>query len=859
MALYQKARPITFAQVIGQDHVTDVLVAAIAKNRIGHAYLFSGPRGVGKTTSARLLAMAVNCERKDSIKDSIKDSMDAPPCGTCESCRLVQAGNHPDVIELDAASNNSVEDVRDLREKVRLASIRGGKRVWILDEAHMLSKAAANALLKTLEEPPANLIFILATTEPERLPPTILSRCQHYRFRRLSEEEIASKLEQLAKNAQVEVQPEAMKLMARAADGAMRDGESLLERLLSTGNAITVEVAEDALGLPPQGRMEELATALAKDDVGLMLQLAGNLYQAGFAPRSLAERLQITLRDALYAAVGVAGYSFTVALEQAELLRAIHALDDGMEAFVRHDDLLSLESILIKTRNTICKNVPSDAAFQAAPVQVMQPQAAQQAAPTLPDFNPTGARTATSVPKEGRRDARASRPSQPTAAPRASTPVKAINWHDVQRKANGKLKAFMRPAQAEVEGNHLTLTFAKKSNFHYERLLEHRHELEALLQQHYGEQALLTIVSPEGKRTHSQRPSSGTVSNISANHHAAVPSVQQPSAPVTTSSEVKTTATEHKPIPQPTTVKPAAEATASQPRANNKPPELQQVERQEKKQASAVKAPPTSKKTKATSANEMGYSSVQYSGEEELPPDFWDSPPVARKPVAREQTETQQPKKISVDTTETGSLEESLPPDFWDSPVETKKQATQAEPAARKILSAAASTSKGIALADVLRHFPGRVTEEIIEEVEEVEEEQEASMVEKDDAVISLEKTSAVSEVEVEAEKENMSVKGGEGLLEPIASSDALTDIEALSPLADGVTAGEGLLELNSATATDRTQNKTPTTPEASSKEISSQGAAEEVATELSEENKEEATEKDVPKKKKSHYAQSLF
>ena len=259
-AIYQRARPITFAQVIGQEHVKAPLQAALAKGRIGHAYLFSGPRGVGKTTTARLLAMAVNCER------------DERPCGECESCLLVRRGSHPDVTELDAASNNSVEDIRDLREKVYLSSIRGGRRVWILDEAHMLSKSASNALLKTLEEPPEGLVFVLATTEPEKLPPTILSRTQHFRFRRLSEAEIAGKLAALSAEAGVEAAPEALALVARAADGAMRDAESLLERLLATGAPITLRDTESALGLPPQTRVQALARALADRDLTALFE-----------------------------------------------------------------------------------------------------------------------------------------------------------------------------------------------------------------------------------------------------------------------------------------------------------------------------------------------------------------------------------------------------------------------------------------------------------------------------------------------------------------------------------------------------------------------------------------------------------
>src|SRR5690554_358055 len=261
-AISQRSRPTTFAQVIGQDHVTGILATAVRQGRLGHAYLFSGPRGVGKTTSARLLAMAVNC-----------DAEGERPCGVCEDCRLVASGAHPDVIELDAASNNSVDDVRDLREKAGLSSMRGGSRVWILDEAHMLSRAAANALLKTLEEPPPHLIFILATTEPEKLPPTILSRCQHYRFRRLSDQEIHSKLLSICDDAGATADEGALELVARSAEGAMRDAESLLERLLAPGAHISLQAVTSALGLPPAERLQELAQALAGADVAGALEL----------------------------------------------------------------------------------------------------------------------------------------------------------------------------------------------------------------------------------------------------------------------------------------------------------------------------------------------------------------------------------------------------------------------------------------------------------------------------------------------------------------------------------------------------------------------------------------------------------
>ncbi|WP_157463612.1 DNA polymerase III subunit gamma/tau, partial [Deinococcus pimensis] len=263
-AIYQRARPIHWDEVVGQEHVKDVLRAALERGRVGHAYLFSGPRGVGKTTTARLIAMTANCER-DGVK----------PCGECPSCLMVRAGSHPDVLEIDAASNNSVDDVRDLREKVGLAAMRGGKKIYILDEAHMMSRAAFNALLKTLEEPPSHVIFVLATTEPEKILPTILSRCQHYRFRRLSDVEIAGKLARLCEQEGVRAEGEALSLIGRLADGAMRDGESLLERMLAAGEDVTRAGVEAALGLPPSERVAEMARALAARDAEPLLTGAG--------------------------------------------------------------------------------------------------------------------------------------------------------------------------------------------------------------------------------------------------------------------------------------------------------------------------------------------------------------------------------------------------------------------------------------------------------------------------------------------------------------------------------------------------------------------------------------------------------
>ena len=496
-AIYQEARPYTFEQVIGQEHVKDVLTAALSRGRMGHAYLFSGPRGVGKTTTARLLAMAVNCERENPAER---------PCGECESCQLVRHNHHPDVIELDAASNNSVEDIRDLREKVRLASMRGGQRVWVLDEAHMLSRAASNALLKTLEEPPDKLVFILATTEPEKLPPTILSRCQHFRFRRLSEEEICSKLNRLCSERDVEAEGAALSLVARAADGAMRDAESLLERLLTSGEAITRQGVEDALGLPPQERMQALARHLTDSDLGEVFALASGLYHDGFAPSSLAEHLSQTLRDALFNKV-TGTNAFKLELSERDLLRVIHALDDENERFTRRDDLFSLEVALIKAANALMKNVPSDA---VAVVEGMVPQmqASTQApspAPSsgLPDFNPH--KTPSPTPQAPPPTARAQAPTQaPTPAPTPapsdnglSTP-QAFSWHKIKSEANAQLKAFLMPAQDHIDGQTIKLTFGDKHKFHYSQLKARQDELGKLISGLYGGTSFDLIIEGPG-------------------------------------------------------------------------------------------------------------------------------------------------------------------------------------------------------------------------------------------------------------------------------------------------------------------------------------------------------------------------
>ena len=339
-ALYRKYRPQTFDDVSGQLAVTQTLKTQVVSGKLSHAYLFTGSRGTGKTSCAKILAKAVNCLHPDN----------GNPCNQCEACRAIDAGSCMDVLEIDAASNNGVDNVRDLRDDAVYSPSQVRKRVYIVDEVHMLSLSAFNALLKIIEEPPEHLLFILATTELHKVPATILSRCQRFSFRRISQEDIAARLQYVAYQENIDLDEGAARVIARLADGAMRDGLSLLDQCASaTTGELTAEKVYDCLGIAGEQKCGALLSFCADRDTGKALSLFHELYSQGKDLGALLDELESLLRDLLILKTapgsgvamlsGVAPDSETAELANklstGELVRMMQTVQDTLSCFSR--------------------------------------------------------------------------------------------------------------------------------------------------------------------------------------------------------------------------------------------------------------------------------------------------------------------------------------------------------------------------------------------------------------------------------------------------------------------------------------------------------------------------------------------
>ncbi|MFN3286150.1 MAG: DNA polymerase III subunit gamma/tau [bacterium] len=498
LSLYRKWRPQSFGDVVGQEPVTRTLRGALATGRISHAYLFSGHRGTGKTTTARILAKALNCEQGPT----------PDPCNRCAACRAIAEGSSLDVIELDAASNRGIDEIREIRERVRLAPAASRYKVYILDEAHMLTTEAENALLKTLEEPPPHVVFVLVTTEPHRLPTTILSRCQRFEFRRIPTALVVERLSRIAQEEGLQITPGALHLIARSADGALRDAESVLDQLASSveGPIQEADVVR-LLGLLEDELVDAVTEAVQKSDAAAALRLAARVAESGRDPRAVLRRLVSHFRDLLLLRtspdlrdlVDAPGDRVARLAQQAqsfppeELLRAISVLAAAeSEARWTTQPRLSLELALLRLARP-----DADPTLEGLRGRVLRLERMLQA--TEPDQPATPTRT--EVPS--RRPAEADGPAIQSALPvepevdwesvvarwpRVLEEVKARRAYTFALLADGK--------PAALDADELVVEFPAGGEFAASTLQDPRHRalVEQALQQALGRRLRLRFV-----------------------------------------------------------------------------------------------------------------------------------------------------------------------------------------------------------------------------------------------------------------------------------------------------------------------------------------------------------------------------
>lgn len=514
--LYRKWRPPRFSDIVGQGPITQTLTQAVAHGRTAHAYLFCGPRGTGKTSTARVLAKSLNCTmRPPSVGD---------PCGACDNCRSIDNGSFIDLIEVDAASNRGIDEIRDLREKVRFAPTVGRNKVYIIDEAHALTNDAFNAFLKTLEEPPPHSVFVLATTEPERLPPTIISRCQRFDFHRIAMQDMIDRLTGIAQEEGAEVSPEVLRLIGRASGGSLRDGTNLLDQLITSfGARVTVEQARELLGISGEESALALVKHLLTGNTAQALEVINSVADEGVDLRPLHRMTVELLRAALLIKSGAASsldlskdaesqLSFvanSVSLEQ--IMRALRLF--GRVSF-RFDQPSPLPLELAAVELSLPPETPAPAPAASAPAP-----AAAAPRPVQPPAASPAPRPAGPIPAQ---PAYRRPPPPPAAAPAASVdPSAPIDqrltalWPSILRSLMGVPKrkfdvaALLRSSgHRAIRGSDLVVTFPHQSNS--ERLMGEledprcRMEVERRLQEALG-QPLTIVVDTGEQRSNGER------------------------------------------------------------------------------------------------------------------------------------------------------------------------------------------------------------------------------------------------------------------------------------------------------------------------------------------------------------------
>jgi DNA polymerase III subunit gamma/tau len=479
-ALYRKYRPQQWGAVVGQDHVVTTLKNAIAADRVAHAYLFAGSRGTGKTTLARLLAKAVNCTNPDPTQR---------PDNACENCKAVNENRFLDLIEIDAASNTSVDDVRDLRDKINFTPSQGKYKIYIIDEVHMLSTAAFNALLKTLEEPPPHAIFVLATTEIHKIPATVLSRCQRHEFRRVPVDEIVTNLKKIVKAENIQADDDALIQIARQSAGGMRDAQSLLDQLSSTGDRITLVLAQTVLGTATSQSVLNIITAIMDHDPAHGLEAIHRALDAGADPRSLARQLVEYLRGLMLIQMGNASQVEATAdvkkqmqahaksFSTSDVLRIMKAFNNAAtDLRGGWQPSLSLELALAEVLDASRETTPSPAAPSSSPGGTRQttPKAAPAPSSAPPPKGVGGSKPkaeSTTPPKEHRDDVRGTAVAVEVASRSAEKPalhpgdvIKAWKQMSISLpKAQANLSALMNSVRMiDVQGKTLILGLASE-------------------------------------------------------------------------------------------------------------------------------------------------------------------------------------------------------------------------------------------------------------------------------------------------------------------------------------------------------------------------------------------------------------
>ena len=446
-SLYRKYRSQTFGDLVGQEAASRALQGAIISSRVAHAYLFSGSRGTGKTSAARLLAKALNCTGR--ARDS------AEPCNRCQSCTEMTAGAALDLIEIDAASNRGIDEIRDLREKVNLSPALGPFKVYIIDEAHMLTEPAFNALLKTLEEPPAHVVFILCTTDAQKIPLTVIGRCQQFVFRRHSEDQIVGRLTHIAKAEKVQVDADAMQLIARTAQGSMRDAVGLLDQLVPlAAGPISLESARSLLGIADPRLLDSLLDDVLAGRAAEALAEVNRVYAAGAELRQVVRGLMESCRDRLVAALTKRDQA--TARRLSSVLDALLHLDGEVR---RHaEPRFLVEATLAR--------LAVELGTEAVPVvEHSVPDAAVPESSPPPALDPTKSSTSRGPL------VRATSPA--SGEEKVITPV--AGWSDVLEKLNRTVRAAYLDAQPEVDGSMLILWF--RYGFHHKKAQEQSMQL----------------------------------------------------------------------------------------------------------------------------------------------------------------------------------------------------------------------------------------------------------------------------------------------------------------------------------------------------------------------------------------------